>query len=267
MFLMPSNLYRVYLGIAIQLLTQWCGAQSITVYAPDFFASVGVQGQNEKLFATCILGVVKFVGAIICAFFLVDVIGRKRSLSIGIAIQTLAMLYITIFLTIVGTPDPDSFTSRQKSSSIGAIVMIYLCSFGWALGWNGIQYLLNAEIYPLRIRAASSSLIMLLHFANQYGANRAVPEMLLPLGRGGLGPAGVWWFFTAITSFSGLWAWFFIPETVGLNLEGIDRLFTLKWYQIGRRGQAEAKNLRQAYDDKIDQMWKDKTNNHHCEKI
>ena len=108
---------------------------------------------------------------------------------------------------------------------------------------------------------------MLLHFANQYGANRAVPEMLLPSSQGGMGPAGVWWFFTAITLFSGLWAWFFIPETAGLNLEGIDRLFTLKWYQIGRHGQAEAETLRQAYDQKIDQMGKDRTNIDHVEKI
>jgi hypothetical protein len=78
MFLMPSNFYRIYLGFTVQLLTQGCGAQSITVYAPDFLLA-GVS-QNEKLFATCILGIVKFVGAIICAFSLVDVIGRKRSL-------------------------------------------------------------------------------------------------------------------------------------------------------------------------------------------
>jgi hypothetical protein len=30
--------------------------------------------------------------------------------------------------------------------------------------WNSIQYLLNAEIYPLRIRAVSSSLVMCFHF-------------------------------------------------------------------------------------------------------
>ncbi|KAK9318918.1 general substrate transporter [Lipomyces orientalis] len=256
MFLTPSNFYRVYLGFTVQVLTQWCGAQSITVYAPQFFILTGISGQNEKLFATCILGVVKFVGALICAFFLVDVIGRKRSLGIGIVIQAIAQGYVAIFLSIVGTPDPNSFSRSEKSASIGAIAMIYLCSFGWALGWNGIQYLINAEIYPLRIRAASASLIMMLHFANQYGANRAVPEMLLSSSQGGMGPAGSFWFFTAITIFSGLWAWFFIPETSGLTLEGMDRLFTLRWYQIGRYGEKEAKELQLAHDEIIDEMTK-----------
>jgi hypothetical protein len=59
MFLMPNNFYRIYLGFASQLLAQWSGAQSITVYAPDFFILLGIDGQNEKLLATCIFGVVK----------------------------------------------------------------------------------------------------------------------------------------------------------------------------------------------------------------
>lgn len=236
-----DNLYRIYLGVAIQLLTQWCGPQSITVYAPDFFHVAGVDGQSEKLFASCILGVVKLVGALICAFYLVDVIGRKRSLVIGISIQATAMAYLAIYLSIVGTPEPDSFTASQKSASIGAIAMIYIASFGWALGWNGIQYLLNAEIYPLRIRAICSSVMMMLHFANQYGANRVVPLMLLPPSEGGMGPGGAFWFFVSLTLISMGWAWFFIPETAGLSLEALDRLFTLRWYQIGRKGQEVAK--------------------------
>lgn len=266
MFLIPSNLYRIYLGVAVQLLTQWCGAQSITVYAPDFFLIVGVSGQNEKLFATCILGVVKLVGALICAFFLVDVVGRKRSLTIGITIQSISMAYIAIFLTVVGTPDPKSFSRSEKSASIGAIAMIYISSFGWALGWNGIQYLLNAELYPLRIRAVSASLIMLLHFANQYGANRTVPEMLLPSREGGLGPGGSFWFFMAITVFSGFWAWFFIPETSGLSLEGVDRLFRLRWYRIGRKGKADADVSQQQHNKEMDDVLKE-TTSHHVEEI
>lgn len=267
MFAIPSNLYRIYLGFVGQLLTQWCGAQSITVYAPDFFRLTGVSGQNEKLFATCILGIVKLLGALLCAFFLVDIIGRKRSLGIGITIQTISMTYIAIFLSIVGTPNPSSFTPSEKSASIVAIFMIYLCSFGWALGWNGIQYLINAEIYPLRIRAISSSLIMMLHFANQYGANRAVPLMLLPLSQGGMGPAGAFWFFVAISAFSALWAWFFIPETSGLSLESMDHLFTLPWYKIGRYGQSEAAVLQHTHDEKVDEMTKRKAVAVHVERI
>lgn len=249
MFLMPNNFYRIYLGLASQLLSQWSGAQSITIYAPKFFALLGTQGQNEKLFATAIFGVVKFVAAIMCALFLVDVIGRKRSLGIGISLQALSMAYIAAFLTAVPQlAEGQEFTASQKHASTGAIVMIYISGFGWAMGWNSMQYLLNAEIYPLRIRAISSSMVMCFHFVNQYGNSRAVPNMLLPTKEHGLGPAGTFWLFTAITVLGGIWAWFFIPETAGLSLEQMDSLFTLKWYQIGRFGTKHAAEQRAADD-------------------
>jgi hypothetical protein len=103
-----------------------------------------------------------------------------------------------------------------------------------------VQYLLNAEIYPLRIRAASSSLVMCFHFVNQYGNSRAVPHMLLPTSDGGVTPAGTFWIFSVISVTGGIWAWFFIPETAGRSLESMDRLFRLRWYQIGRMGQKDA---------------------------
>jgi Sugar (and other) transporter len=241
MFLMPNNFYRIYLGLGSQLLSQWSGAQSITIYAPDFFALLGTTGQNEKLFATAIFGVVKFVAAIVCALFLVDVIGRKRALSIGIGLQLVSMAYIAAFLSAVPQlGEGEKFTTSQQRAATAAIVMIYISGFGWAMGWNSIQYLLNAEIYPLRIRAISSSMVMCFHFINQYGNSRAVPSMLLPASKGGLSPKGTFWLFSAITALGGVWAWFFIPETAGRSLEGMDQLFKLRWWQIGRYGTRDA---------------------------
>lgn len=261
-FLMPNNFYRLYIGLGSQLLGQWSGAQSITIYAPDFFALLGTEGQNEKLFATAIFGVVKFVAAIICALFLVDVVGRKRSLSIGIGLQMISMMYIAIFLSIVPQVDADEpqqrFGRSQKRASTGAIVMIYFSGFGWAMGWNSIQYLLNSEIYPLRIRAISSSMVMCFHFANQYGNSRAVTNMLLTPDDGGLGPAGTFWFFTVVTAIGGLWAWFFIPETAGRSLEGMDELFRLRWWRIGRYGEKDAKSRDEEREERNAQIASEK---------
>jgi hypothetical protein len=226
--------------------------QHPAIYAPEFFALLGTKGQNEKLFATAIFGVVKFVAAIICALFLVDVIGRKRSLGIGICCQALSMTYIAAFLTAVPQlEEGQKFTSSQQHAATGAIVMIYISGFGWAMGWNSMQYLLNAEIYPLRIRAISSSMVMCFHFVNQYGNSRAVPNMLLPKSEGGIGPAGTFWLFTVITMIGGVWAWFFIPETAGRSLEGMDRLFTLRWWQIGRFGENEANEQTAAHEKMV----------------
>ncbi|KAG9696918.1 MFS quinate transporter, partial [Aureobasidium melanogenum] len=233
LFVMPSNRYRIFLAIFAQLLGQWSGAGSITVYAPQYFALMGTTGTQEKLLATGIFGLVKFISALLCAFFLVDFIGRKRSLSIGITIQFIAMLYMALFLTIDNTigDKGNVQTASQKSAAKGAIAMIYFSGFGWAMGWNSIQYLINAEIFPLRLRAIGGSIAMAFHFVNQYGNSKAVPEMFV-----GMTTAGTMFFFAAITLLGLGWVYFFLPETSGRSLESLDAVFELPWYKIGRYG-------------------------------
>lgn len=236
LFILPGNRYRIFLGLGCQLMGQWSGAQSITIYAPQFFQILGTTGSSETLFATAIFGVVKFVSALICAFFLVDFIGRKRSLSTGIIIQFVSMLYIAIYLTAVPTITSGKAQSAMaRHAGTGAIVMIYFSGVGWALGWNSIQYLIGAEIFPLRVRSLGTSMIMCFHFVNQYGNSKAVPLMLID-GAPGLSPSGTFWFFSAVTLLGLGTVWFFLPETAGKSLEGMDELFNLPWQLIGRKG-------------------------------
>ncbi|KKY19677.1 putative mfs quinate transporter [Diplodia seriata] len=245
----PANRYRLMLSLFSQLLGQWSGANSITIYAPEYFKMMGTTGQSEKLFATAIFGVVKFVSALLCAFFLIDFIGRKRSLGSGIALQFVSMLYMAIFLAIdKGVADEGAPQSpSQKHAAMGAIVMIYFSGFGWALGWNSVQYLINSEIYPLRLRAIGGSIAMTIHFVNQWGNSKAVPNMFIALGN-----SGTMFFFSAITLIGFVWVWFFLPETSGKSLESMDRMFELPWYLIGRKGKqisdADPSTLAEAYN-------------------
>jgi sugar porter (SP) family MFS transporter len=232
LFATKANLYRIQLSIMSQLLSQWSGANSITIYAPQYFEMMGTTGQREKLFATAIFGLVKFISSILCAFFLIDWIGRKRALSSGISLQLFSMLYMAIFLFIDRDVDETNVqTPSQKRAATGAIVMIYFSGFGWALGWNSIQYLINSEIYPLRLRALGGSIAMTFHFVNQYGNSKAVPLMFISMTHG-----GTMLFFSCVTAIGLVWVWFFLPETTGKSLEAMDEMFELPWHLIGRKG-------------------------------
>ncbi|KAG5658076.1 hypothetical protein HG530_007693 [Fusarium avenaceum] len=249
----PSNLYRLYMTSMVQFLSQWSGAGSITLYAPDLFKIMGIVGKQEGLLVTAVFGIVKFIAAIICALFLVDVIGRKRALLIGISLQTIAMIYVASFLTKIpqlGVDEDFVLPDADKGLSKGAVAMIYVSGFGWALGWNSMQYLLTAELFPLRIRALATSWAMTLHFANQYGNSRAVPNMLLAVSKGGISPKGTFWCFAAVTFIGGLWVWFSVPETSGQSLESMDDLFELPWYKIGLHGNKNAEEIGEARNEK-----------------
>lgn len=60
--------------------------------------------------------------------------------------------------------------------------------------------------------------------------------MLLPTSQGGISPQGSFWFFAAVTLLGLPYVWFFLPETKSKSLEAMDELFSLPWYQIGRKG-------------------------------
>ena len=81
------------------------------------------------------------------------------------------MLYIAIYLTVDPSSGGDESPSARRAA-IGAIVFIYFTGVGWAMGWNSIQYLINAEVFPLRVRALGSSLLMCFHYANRYGLSK-----------------------------------------------------------------------------------------------
>lgn len=144
------------------------------------------------------------------------------------------MLYISIFMFIdpgVATTPQSPQSGSQTSAGVGAIVFIYVSGIGWALGWNSIQYLINAEIFPLRLRSIGTSVVMVLHFANQYGNTKAVPSMFLALGYG-----GTMLLFAVVTLIGLVWVIFSIPELAGKSLEAVDEVFELPWWSIGLRG-------------------------------
>ncbi|KAJ5711361.1 hypothetical protein N7488_005517, partial [Penicillium malachiteum] len=157
-------------------------------YAPELFGLFGISGQDEKLFATAIFGLVKLISALICAVLLIDRLGRKKTLFIGITLQIVSLFYDSIFLTVYSNMS----TSNKHASStiyaaIGSIVFMYFIGVGWAMGWNSIQYLVTAETFPLRVRLCGASLATCIHFGNRIGTSKATPYLLLSSG---LTPAG-----------------------------------------------------------------------------
>nr|SIP56032.1 putative Sugar Porter [Yarrowia yakushimensis] len=226
-----ANRYRLFLGIMVQLLGQWSGANAVTVYSPKFFSMLGIPSKTDQMMYTAIPGVIKLVAAISCALFLIDTIGRRRSLYAGICLQFVSMLCLGIYLAIVPASVGTDRTPSQKKAGGAAIAAIYLSGCGWALGWNSIQYLINAEIYTVRHRSLASGIIMVFHFANQYGNSKALPYM-----RSGITDHGSMFFFAGVLLVGLVWSWFFLPEVSGRSLESIDDMFSLPWYQIGRQG-------------------------------
>ncbi|PLB50885.1 quinate permease [Aspergillus steynii IBT 23096] len=225
LFTSKENLKRIAFIFTLQCLIQWSGPTSITTYAPRLFALFGIKGQSQKLFTTAIFGAVKFASSLGSALFMIDLLGRRRTLYIGLTLQLLAFIYCAIFLTIYSTlSETAQEAPAARHAAIGAIVMIYLIGVAWALGWNSIQYIITAEIFPLHVRLAGSSLVTVWHYGNRMGISKAVPTMLLE--HGSLAPKGTFWFFSAVSVVGMVYTWMFLPETSKKGLEETGDLYT-----------------------------------------
>lgn len=103
-----------------------------------------------EFLAAGIYAIVKFVSTLGFALFVVDFIGRRRSLMTGICLQIVTLAYVGGYLD--GTQDISAsqivHSSAASNAATGAIVAIYLHAVAWRIGWFSIPYLMGSEIFP-----------------------------------------------------------------------------------------------------------------------
>lgn len=125
------------------------GANSITNYLPTIFGLIGVKGTDTTLYATCLYSATKLVCCIFSSLFPIDVIGRRRSLLLGIIIMIVCESYIAGSLkTYYAHPE-----SVSEGASQAALGFIYIIALGWVIGLYSLPYLFGAELWPSPIRS------------------------------------------------------------------------------------------------------------------
>ncbi|GJN90869.1 hypothetical protein Rhopal_003883-T1 [Rhodotorula paludigena] len=261
-----TNRRRFALIFVCHVLGQWPGANAITQYSPTILGYMGITGDNASLVATGCYAIVKFVSAVATGVFLVDFVGRRRSLLLGISLQIITLVYIALYLGITTGRSAASIDADGNAlrASQGAIAAIFIHACGWSIGWFALPYLLTSEVFPTRIRANCVSFMMALHWAMSFGNSRATPSLLVAGNR-----YGAFIFFAAICIISIVFAWFCVPETAGRSLEGMDKLFAVPLHKVHRYAYPTDEDLkpemRGAAPESLDDGEKDKGTTRHQE--
>lgn len=222
----PTYRERFLLGAFMQTVAQWSGGNGITYYIPQIFEYAGVTGTSTSLITSGAYGIVKLVFTMLFTWGLVDKIGRRRCMLTGLFLQCITHVYMSVYMSLFQS-------SESKSASNAAIASVFVYAAGWSIGLCTVQYLYSTEIYPTRIRSVCYATNMALHWFFQFAVVRVTPNMFVSLHIYG---AYMFWAMICAIGFIilGLWA----PETKGVPMEGMEDLFSGKWW-MGWRARKE----------------------------
>jgi sugar porter (SP) family MFS transporter len=201
---------RPMLIVAVLLAAgqQFSGVNAVNAYFPTMLIGLGFATQ-AALLSGVLLGVTKFLFTA-WVVFVVDRWGRKPLLLIGNAIMVVTL--IGAALVVINVDD-------TTTKGVLMLVAMILYLVGYELGWGAVVWVMMAEVFPLRERAAGMGVASVVLWASTGIITAIFPIMsdknALGLGGSMLVFAGVNVVLFALTKW-------LVPETKGRSLEQIE---------------------------------------------
>ncbi len=197
-------------GVGLAILQQVTGINTVIYYAPTIVEFTGVNSSAGSILAAVGVGIVN-VAMTVVALRLLDRAGRRTLLMIGVSGMTLSLFTLGAAFIGGGT---STFASVVAIGSL----MVYVASFAISLG--PIFWLLNAEIYPLRVRSKAAGVGTMANWTFNFIVSLTFLLLIDALGR-----SGAFWFYGAIGAVTLVFCWKLVPETKGKRLEDIQAFF------------------------------------------
>lgn len=200
------------MGQVNQALT---GYGAVSVYGPQIFELLGFGVRNAEYLT---LGnYVSYFFMMTFAWLLIDRVGRRilmvsGAFGISICFLILALLGgLAMNSSNLGIPN--------LAVSIPGVVVLYLATAIFGIGWLSEPWLIPTEIYPSTARAQGAAISVVI-----WGFANFAVTLLTPIGFNNL---DYWLFlvFAVTNGFAGWWTWAYSPETGGRSFEENQEFF------------------------------------------
>ncbi|OAA67233.1 General substrate transporter [Niveomyces insectorum RCEF 264] len=199
---------RLVLAVMSLCMLQISGVNLITYYAAVIFENTIGMTRNTSLLVTGFNGLEYFLATFIPIPF-IDRIGRRRIMLFGAGGCSVCM---AVLAATIAYPD-------SKACGYVAAVFLFLFNTFFAIGLNGIPFLLPVELTPLKTRAKSVAIATGFFWMFNFFVVMISPVLVSRIKYG----TYVLWACTNLVFLPLIYM--LIPETMRANLEDIDILF------------------------------------------
>lgn len=205
----PGYRIALFIGVCLAILGQFMGVNAIFYYGPIIFSEAGMEAQGSLDFQI-IVGIVNVLSTIL-GMYLVDRIGRKKLVYIGVSGMFVMLIAIGIFFNI-GINNP-----------VVLLGMIMTYIFFSAISISVVIWVLLSEMYPVKVRGVAMSCAGFSLWIGTYLIGQLTPVLL-----NGVGASVTFWIFACMCIPYIAITYFLVPETTGKSLEEIEKMWQTK---------------------------------------
>lgn len=228
-----NYLVRVLIACSAFAFAQFNGINIISYYAPMVFEEAGFE--NSKALLMTGINAIVYLLSTIPPWFLVDRWGRKPILISGAIAMAICLYLIAIIMYL-----DKSYTPNM----VALLVVIYNAAFGYS--WGPIAFLIPPEVFPLAIRSKGVSIATATNWLGNYIVGQLTPIFQESIGW------GLYLFPGSSCVISMIVVILFYPETKGVELEDIDRVFDEFYHTSGKKPKMNDYSMVQESADRPD---------------
>jgi hypothetical protein len=130
------------------------------------------------------------------------------------------LYYVGAYIAIADPANHPSASGQLSSGGISAMAFFYLWTIFYTPSWNGTPWVYNSEMFPQHVRTLGQAFAAGSNWLFNFIVARFTAQMFTAMGY------GVYFLFASLMMCSIVFVFFLLPETKGVPLESMDRLFS-----------------------------------------
>lgn len=202
---------RLLYGFYATALQQFGGIAALTMYATLIYQSLGWDQGSQALAINGIQAVLQLL-IVLVNTFTVDRFGRKALLICGFSIQALALLIMSILTTVYPS-------NGNKAAAVVEVAMLFIVGLTYCWSNGPIPPAIATEIFPQEVRDKAFGISLLGQTACLLAITQPRPKLNTEIG------GKSYWLLFGLNTIALVSVIFILPETKGISLERMDKIF------------------------------------------